>query len=103
MKLHYKPRAFVPAIRKLILMLIFAIFVCSSIASAADASLTVSFPAGNPTSAVSSSDPIDTFINISLVILVSLTIGAGCLQLYLTWKENRDAAREDAREEELWK
>ncbi len=46
---------------------------------------------------------IDTCINISLAAMLILTDGAGFLKLYLIRKEKRETARENAREEELWK
>ena len=49
------------------------------------------------------SDPFDTIITVGLIIMVTMTVGAGLLKLFLAWKEKREAAREDAREDELWK
>ena len=45
----------------------------------------------------------ENIIYISIFILVVLLAGAGLIKLYYVWKEKREAAREDARENELWK
>lgn len=46
---------------------------------------------------------IDIIINISITVLLALSVGLGCFRLYNIRKENREAAREEAREDELWK
>jgi len=48
-------------------------------------------------------DPLGTIINISLIVMLSLTAALGCFRIFRIWKENREAAREEAREKELWK
>jgi hypothetical protein len=61
-----------------------------------------------PTTAVESnptkgSDPVGLLIYIILGILIAFGLIWTGITLYQVWKEKREAAREEAREEELWK
>ena len=90
------------AMMKFIFIILFAItpgFVHMVTASTGTAT---EFPGSSPALAMSNSDPIGTAINIGLVVLLILTAVLGCFRLYRFWKENREAAREEAREKELW-
>jgi heme/copper-type cytochrome/quinol oxidase subunit 2 len=51
---------------------------------------------------MNNSDLIGTAINIGLVVLLVLTAILGCIRLYRFRKEQREAAREESREKELW-
>ena len=92
-----------PSIKKFRLILIFVLLIYTSFASSSDTTPPASSPASITLSMIDGNDPIDTLIDISLIVMISLTAGLGLVKLYLFWKEKRDIAREDAREEELWR
>jgi len=88
--------------KKFIGTLLIASFLCFSFELLAEPFTPSSEPNNSSSNTNTNGDLADTLFNVGIATLLVLGSAYGGIRFYQIRKENREAAREEAREEELW-